>query len=540
MEQAPHISIISKEMVMAAGATATMPTEGFFLSCLDIMWELTRYNERLLFYRNAIDIASIDGNEERQQGSGTGSEMPGCAGSVIKKLKSSLAFCLTEYYPWCGRIARGNDPSSRLYIDLCHAGVEFVEAYVDAPLSEFSGERFRMKPFFEQLCQHYDHSGDCFYSSPLLSVQATVFSDGGLALGITHSHLVADGQSLWNFLVSWGEYSRGVPLSTPPLHNRKRLAVPEPSPEKAIWSLKLEIKEEDLAEARISSSVDGGAEDATTDEDKGGNWSAKSDDKNDEPTDASCGSMNPNTPSRNSTLRANELQGASSSPSGRNNIDLNSDALVQCLFHLPSSAVQRLKADAGGEGYTSFEVICAHFWQRVAVARRNPMSDPTYFYLPVNCRSRVVPPIPASYFGNVVVFDVIMSTVGAICREPLGKTARRIHDAVTNMKQENYLVSFMHWMETHNNSMRGAISRPRPLGKGHNVASSPWFPAYQVDFGWGKPSAVRAVKVHGDGELVLFGGRPGSAKGDIEICTALPGEVLTRLLKDSAFLAEAI
>ena len=65
---------------------------------------------------------------------------------------------------------------------------------------------------------------------------------------------------------------------------------------------------------------------------------------------------------------------------------------------------------------------------------------------------------------------------------------------------------------------------------------------YEVEFGWGRPAAVRSPKVPGDGEMVLFGGRQGSGAGvgDIEICMALPSTAMEVLLSDPTFLAKPV
>eukprot|EP00250_Pteridium_aquilinum_P021243 c25065_g1_i3 orf=297-1841(-) len=495
-----QVSLLGREMVVPAKPTKR---HNFFLSCLDIFWQDMHYNQRLIFYESTPACFTEDGQPgvALQKGSDGRS-------AVMEKLKSSLALCLVHYYCWCGRIAKGGEPDRRLFIDCNDAGVEFVEAYLDLPISHLAKDGYQMKPIFEQLCQHPDHKGDCLYSSPLLSIQGTLFSDGGLALGIAQSHMVADGQSLWNFMVSWGECSRGVPLSLPPVHKRELLAVPDPSPEKATWIFETETKDEDNEEEETDSSLG---------------------EKGDVKTNSSLEDKDINVglnPSTNGNKESSEASlGSESQP----------DPLVQCFFDLSSSAVKKLKGEAG-QGYTSYEVTCAHFWQRLDIARREPSLDPTRFAVLGNFRTRLTPPLPPAYFGNVISFGVTLSRVHKICTETLGATASRIHEAIVSMK-EGLLVGFMHWLETHDNRMIDAyVSSVK--GKSLNVASSPRFPVYQVDFGWGKPVAVRPVKVRGDGEFVFFGGRPGSIQGDMEICTALPATVLRRLLKDPLFLAK--
>ncbi|KAI5084992.1 hypothetical protein GOP47_0001161 [Adiantum capillus-veneris] len=205
------------------------------------------------------------------------------------------------------QLAPGSDPP-RLFIDCNDAGIEFVEASIDVPISQLAQDGFQMKPFFEQLCQMPDHKGHCLYSSPLLCIQVTTFSDGGFTLGITHSHVVADGHSLWNFIVSWSECSRGVPLSLPPLHDRQKLALPDPSPEIAShWNFSLLDSDKEAADPA------GGQEE-----------------------------------------RKDSI-GTKPSSNGNASSDGEPDPLVQCVLDMSASSVKKLKNEAG-EGFTSYEV----------------------------------------------------------------------------------------------------------------------------------------------------------------------------------------
>lgn len=274
-------------------------------------------------------------------------------------------------------------------------------------------------------------------------------------------------------------------MTVEPLHDRERLALPDPSPEKAYINLvQFNAKEEEDGEE-----VEGNG---AVVEDGDGHTMEKGDKA--------------------------KLEQA--------------DPLAQCVLDLPAAAIKTLKSDAGG-AYTSFEVICAHFWQRVTAARQAPATEPTAFAVMANCRSRLTPPLPPAYFGNVIMFGEVVCAAGEIRREELAATAGRIHDIVAGCREDT-LVALMHWLELHDNRIFPTF---KPLGPSINVASSPRFPAYQVDFGWGRPAAVRSVKVQVDGEMVLFGGRPGSDPGDVEICLALSASAMKRLLKDPQFLA---
>ncbi|KAI5068511.1 hypothetical protein GOP47_0016856 [Adiantum capillus-veneris] len=456
-----QVSVRGRAIVVPA--TPTPPHKRhLFLSCFDVIWAKHHYNQRLLFY---------EGNA--------------FSSSTIADLKSSLALCLVHYYPWCGRLVNGQKwPLVRPFIDCNDAGVEFVEASVDLPMSELSSCGFQMQPFFEDLCQRVDPAEQ---DSPLLSIQATLFSDGGLSLGISQSHVVADGQALWNFMVSWSECARELPLSLPPLLDREILALPNPSPEKANWKFYATRREEDM--------------------------------------------MEPQAVGTASIHMDQDL-----SPAGTASPLDEPPILVQSLFILPFSAINQLKLEDGGV-HTSYEVICAHLWKHVSMARQRPSHEPTNFFVLANCRTRLKPPLPSTYFGNAIWFDICSSSIGKICSESLHATSSRIHDTVVAIMQDS-LVGFRNWVEIPGNDLLEAIFPHIPKGTGINVASSPRFPVYDVDFGWGRPSAVRSAKVPGDGEVVLFSGNPKLDRRDVEFCVCLPKDALQSLLKDPKFLGK--
>ena len=79
----------------------------------------------------------------------------------------------------------------------------------------------------------------------------TRFTDGGISLGMSYTHIVADGKSLWDFMAAWGECARGGRVGTttlPPIHERERLALQGPpseeEAEKLSAALQLKCAEE--------------------------------------------------------------------------------------------------------------------------------------------------------------------------------------------------------------------------------------------------------------------------------------------------------
>nr|CAD1837059.1 unnamed protein product [Ananas comosus var. bracteatus] len=128
------------------------------------------------------------------------------AAADVGILKSSLSTVLASFYPLAGRLS-GN---SR--VDCGDQGVDFFEARAaDADLSEIlssdESDLNELKKFLP--CSKGEAS--CCDSEPtvILSVQATVFRCGGIAVGACVSHKIADGRSLFLFLQAWAAAVRG-------------------------------------------------------------------------------------------------------------------------------------------------------------------------------------------------------------------------------------------------------------------------------------------------------------------------------------------
>eukprot|EP00249_Psilotum_nudum_P035898 c5845_g1_i1 orf=283-1698(+) len=414
-------SLIILEKSTIVPATQTERHE-MYLPSLDLFWRDYHFNQRVLFYKTTAEEYGV----------------------ISDALRRSLSEVMVYFYPWAGRLAVGED--GRHVIECNDAGVEFVEASLDVPFSEVESGDFQPKSFFKLLAQPGHNDG------PLLIVQVTRFKNGeGVALGISHSHVVADGHSLWHFMVSWAECARGLPVSLLPIHDRTVLKIDKPIKEKAFLII-------DMVEIT--------------------GWPNK--------------------------------------------------RLAQKNFHLTGEMLKTLKSQALQEGfqcYTSFELMCAHFWKCAMKSYNHLNSEKVHFLVMVNGRSRLNPPLPAAYFGNVVQCAVAQATVGELKKETLADTAARIHEIATSVCDET-LRGMMHWLELNNNSFGGKWLATEGL----MVSSSTRFPVYDVDYGWGRPAAVRTVAIHGEGELVLFAGREGG--GSVDVCLLLEEDAMGRLSGD--------
>lgn len=121
---------------------------------------------------------------------------PGSEATVSHRLKSSLSDTLTRFYPFAGRI-RDN-----ICIDCDDYGVEFLEARV----SNGTGiTDVLAQPEPDALLRFLPIGivSPEAYSGCLLLVQASFFESGGLAIGISMSHKLADAATLSTFIKSW-------------------------------------------------------------------------------------------------------------------------------------------------------------------------------------------------------------------------------------------------------------------------------------------------------------------------------------------------
>lgn len=432
----PRVSLLQQTLIPPASPS---PHRSLFLSVADIWCQCLPYNRRILFFRSSPQDYS----------------------ATVEKLKSSLARILVDFYPLAGRLRPGED--GRLEVSCNDLGAEFVEAYVEGVgFNDLESENFDMKPFYNILTRWPTLSPEDLYTAPLLSIQITRFMCGSFALGVAHSHVLADGHSLWHFMTSWAECARGDAISVSPLHTRSLLSVDNPSQKKAVLNIE-DVKEE----------------------------------------------------SHNLVFQAEK---------------------THKLFHFSKEMVLTLKERAslkGGEalGFSSYEVLCAHLWKCASRAMEHSRETRVGFIIAANMRRRMEPPLPDGYFGNALLWAIVIATVRELEDESLAATALRIRQAVkscTSVAMEG----FLNMLE-----LDGAatfFSRTSLNNVRMRVSSSPKFPMYDTNFGYGKPLAVCSASVEELGKIVLYPSVEGY--GSVDVCLALPLHAMHKLNSDPTFM----
>lgn len=267
----------------------------------------------------------------------------------------------------------------------------------------------------------------------------TRFKGGGVCLGIGLQHTLGDGPTGINFINSWAETARGLPLSTEPYINRSLLRAREP-PTPTFHHVEY-----------------------------------------DPPV-----SMNtvPDTTQ-----------------------DIADPQTTVSIFKITRDQLNSLKDKANknsdGVKYSTFNSLAAHIWRCENKARCLPDDQATKLYIPIDGRSRLSPPLPSSFLGNVIFMAATIASHGDVDSEPFSDTAKRIQNILKRMDDE-YLRSAIDYMEKVPNvkaPVRGARGFQFP---NLSINSWMWLPVYEADFGWGSPMWMGPAKVSQDGKTYVL------------------------------------
>ncbi|RYR55114.1 hypothetical protein HN51_017121 [Arachis hypogaea] len=145
-------------------------------------------------------------------------------GKMTKNLKETLSEMLNYYPMVTGRLVR--DSEEKWKVKCNDAGVRVVEAKAKGSVEEWlknvDSEKEHMLVYWEDM-YHKPYYWSTFY------VQITEFEEGGLAIGLSCFHLLADYTSATNFLKAWSDISLGnkitvLPLFHPLPSTRKRIS----------------------------------------------------------------------------------------------------------------------------------------------------------------------------------------------------------------------------------------------------------------------------------------------------------------------------
>ncbi|KAL6661344.1 hypothetical protein ACP70R_000728 [Stipagrostis hirtigluma subsp. patula] len=165
-------------------------------------------------------------------------------------------------------------------------------------------------------------------------------------------------------------------------------------------------------------------------------------------------------------------------------------------FTISKDQIASLKRHCGGA--STFCALSALVWQCTCVARRLPPDAEARATFSANVRRRVRPPLPDTYCGNAIVSLGAAGAARDIASEALASVAGRIRDAVGQVDDElvRSAIDYLELVKMDTKPVRGFLPETEL-----RIVSWLGMPAYDVDFGWGKPWAMSRAESGRPGRL---------------------------------------
>ncbi|KAL2484809.1 HXXXD-type acyl-transferase family protein [Abeliophyllum distichum] len=429
---------------------------------------------------------------------------------LISLLKLSLSKTLSHFPALAGRLH--TDANGHVHILCNDMGIDFVHAkapymslntllppdHQDIPLS--------FRKFFQ-----FDHTLSYVgHNKPLVAVQVTELKDA-VFIGCTVNHAVVDGTSFWNFFNTFAEVCKGAEkISKTPNFSRDTvfdspavLKFPQGGPS-VTFSGNEPLREKIFhfsREAILKLKV------------------------------------RANNPARKvemSSPQGVEIYGKQINDNWTVNNGENNRKVNGKITSVLEELLLKNRTDNGEKNpsavISSFQSLSAQLWRSVTRARQFEGNKVTTFRMAVNCRHRLEPRLEPLYFGNAIQSIPTIATVGELLSNDLNWSANQLHMNVVSHDDVTVRRGVKDWE-----------SNPRlfPLGNFDGamitMGSSPRFPMYDNDFGWGRPLAVRSGRANKfDGKISAFPGREGNGSVDLEV--VLAPETMSGLENDMEFM----
>ena len=376
--------------------------------------------------------------------------------SLLPSLNHSLSLTLQHFLPFAGTLTWPSHSPKPIINYLPGDTVSLTVAESDQNFNLVSSHlcEASQRP---DLAPHLANSHD---KASLLAVQVTVFPNAGFCIGVTTHHAAFDGKSSSMFIKAWAYICSNLQNPSTPTPSLPQHLTPT-------FNRSLIRDPSGLAELYANQ------------------W------------------MNHNG-SNNRSLKAWESL-----------TETPSDGL-KGLFELTPSQIKKLKQKGNSKvkvavHLSTFSVTCAYVLACLVKANK-VKEENVLFIFSVDCRARLDPPIPATYFGNCVRGQFVV----ALTKELVGKDGfvcalEGIVEALNRVKEEEVLNGAERWV-----SIMLDPGKSRVI----STAGSPLFEVYSIDFGWGRPKKVDMISTDKTGAFSLSESR--DISGGIEIGLVLP------------------
>jgi hypothetical protein len=345
----------------------------------------------------------------------------------IERLRHSLSSSLAFFQTLAGRleITEHEDNVSSCSIKCNNVGVLFIHAAAE---NTYVADIVRPTYVPSIVDSFFAFNGVRNYegtSQPLLAVQVTELVDG-IFIGCTFNHVAVDGNSMWHFINSWAEISRGScdQISKPPILEHW---FPNGIQRPIQFPFTMESQNNPSDAPSFSSS----------DEEK---------------------------------LCISERL-----------FHFKKEKIVQLK--------SKVNAEIGSSTnkISSLQALLTHLWCSVIRSKQLDPQEEVHLMLMIGVRPRFVPPLLEDYFGNAIIGGGIKMKVGELLEEGgQCKGALEMNKLIATYSNEMLKNHYESWLKNPSFVRLASMTNNNFLAIGH----SPWFDVYGNDFGWGKPVAV--------------------------------------------------
>ncbi|KAJ4773213.1 HXXXD-type acyl-transferase family protein [Rhynchospora pubera] len=391
--------------------------------------------------------------------------------------KSSLSLILPKFHPLVGDLTY--QPATGEVTIVCsdESGVIVTEAESDLDIRCLAGEPTHDMDSFLKLVPNVAHEE---LPVPILSVQFTRFSSGGVTVGISIHHVAMDATGQWKFINCWAKTCCNGAV---PSERRRRKKKKKKNYKQSKLFTKLHTSQYFFPFLPFFPSSH----------------------------------THPNAPNE-TLIDAPNLPKIDPYPSP------DHKQLIQRSFTVDATTIQLLKQRAMQEKEathnlsppTTFEVLGAHIWISIARAMgiTSENNKPIFLFSFVDGRPFLPPPMSPAYTGNCLFpFHVASSGTHLMATDGLGRTCERIAETVNTTKDI---------IKRGSKVNLGFLDGMKVVLVGTNRLE-----VYGADFGWGKPSLMLHAAMNHDGEVVIFAGKE---KGTVQLTVKLNNEAMEKFV----------
>ncbi|KAL5731391.1 hypothetical protein ACHQM5_004124 [Ranunculus cassubicifolius] len=428
MATSTTVNVIEQCKISPSG---TVPPSSLPLTTLDVPWLPLPTVQRLLFYEFHHPKTYF-------------------LETIIPNIKHSLSVTLQHFFPLAGNLAwplSSSIPEIQyvdgdfLLLTVAESDhVDFTNLVGNQP--KVANDLYRLAPKLP------DRSTDKLLS--LMALQVTLFPNQGICIGITYSHVVADGRAIHHFIKSWASICRqhgkdGEFLL--PFHDRSML---------------------------IKKSVD---------------------------------TVRVNCLKKYNITR--DTFYLSKNHSDFDSVALPTNEKILATFIMRPDSIKRLRQSVQSRivneklHLSTFVLTCAYVWVCLIkaqcgeeAAEEDTKEEFEYLIFSVDSRSRLDPPLPSTFFGNCLTGIFLKTKASDLTgKDGIIIAAALIGNAIQNMENGDAIIRDVERLL----SSDILFSSNRIF----SVAGSPKFGIYETDFGWGNPKKSEIISIAGTGAISL-------------------------------------